>query len=124
MVVPPTLRLFTAEGFYRVLPSIEELWVCEIPNWDYVSFACPNLQVLKVQVFGEKPVPERLLPLLRKRKETVESGLEAGGVQMELLKKLVVPFNQLSDEKLEQYRELVGEIVDLKSEPELWEVEI
>lgn len=85
----------------------------------------PTLRlVFKVQVFGEKPVPERLLPLLRKRKETVESVLEAGGVQRELLKKLVVPFNQLSDEKLEQYRELVGEIVDLKSEPELWEVEI
>jgi len=42
---------------------------------------------------------------------------------MEPLKKLVVPFDKFSAD-LEECRELVGEVVDLETEPEFWEVEI
>jgi len=65
-----------------------------------------------------------LLALLRARKQNVESGLEVEGVRMEPLKKLIVPFENISSEALEECRGLVGEVVDWYSEPAIWEVEV
>jgi len=56
--------------------------------------------------------PEHLLGLLRARKENVERGFEVENVKMEPLKKLVIPFNKLSAEALEECQELVEEVVD------------
>jgi len=43
---------------------------------------------------------------------------------VEKLKELVIHFEYFSDEVLEELRELVEDVVDWSSEPELWEVEI
>jgi len=55
---------------------------------------------------------EHLLTLLRARKENVERGFEVENVKMEPLEKLVIPFNKLSAEALEECQELVEEVVD------------
>jgi len=52
----------------------------------------------------------------------VERGFEVQNVKIEPLKKLVIPLNKFSEEDLEECRELAGDVVDLESEPEFWEV--
>lgn len=64
------------------------------------------------------------MALLRARKENIKNRPEVDRIKMEPLKMLVIPFNKLFYEQLEELRELVGEVVDLKSEPRFWEVQI
>lgn len=63
-----------------------------------------------------------LYQVKRCRKENVERGFEVQNVKIEPLKKLVIPLNKFSEEDLEECRELAGDVVDLESEPEFWEV--
>jgi len=43
---------------------------------------------------------------------------------MKPIRKLIIPFDKLNTETLEECRELVEEVVDWTSEPSFWEVEI
>ena len=120
MVVPPTLRLFT-EHIHENLPAIQELWVDHRCNWGEFSSRCPTLQVLRS---NSDELERDLLDFLRVWKKDVEIGFEVGFVKVEPLKKLVIHFNKLSAEALEECRELVEEVVDWDSERKTWEVEI
>ena len=61
---------------------------------------------------------------LSRRKSNVEAELEHEGVRMEPLRKLVLHLNRFTEDRLEECRSLVGEVVDWASEPDYWEVEI
>lgn len=65
-----------------------------------------------------------LLDLLRARRANVDSRLEVGVSKMMDLKKLVLSFDEYPADMLEEYRKLVGEVVNWDSEPRFWEVEI
>jgi len=110
MVVPPTLRLFTYE-IQTNLSAIQELWFEYLENWQLLSSRCPNLQVLRSELNGFNP-QQHLLDLLKARERNVKMGLEVDQLKIEPLKKLVIPFNELSAEALEECRELVEEVVD------------
>jgi len=122
MVVPPTLKLFTF-NILSNLPPIRDLWAPSLVSWRFLSSRCPNLQVIRSEL-GSSTSPVHLSTLLRAKRENVERGFEVDNVKMKPLKKLVIPFNKLSAEALEECRELVREVVDWESEPGFWEIEI
>jgi len=122
MVVPPTLR-FYVPNVYSNLPAVPELWILHLWTWETLSSRCPNLQVLR-STLKHSTAREHLFPLLEARKENVERGFEVENVKMEPLKKLDISFNKLSAEAIEQYRELVEEVVDWNFEPKTWEAVI
>lgn len=71
-------------------------------------------------------VPVRVIALcngLSERKVKVELGKETCGITYECLEKLIIPFNKLTPQEIEQLRDLVGTVVDSASEPDFWEVE-
>jgi len=129
MLVPPTLKLFT-QDVHSNTPSIQELWVNLLTqivwDWEDLSSRCPKLQVFRLERRRElgDSESEHLLSPLRARKENSDRRFEVDSIQMEPLKKLVIPFDKFSAADLEECRELVGEVVDLESEPEFWDVEI
>ena len=62
------------------------------------------------------------MTLLQQRKKNVESRMEVEGVRMIPLKTLVVPFDECPI--LSELRELVGEVLDLRSVPNYIEIGI
>jgi len=123
MLVPPSLKLeshFIHEG----LPSISELSIIEIqPYMSALDHVCPELQVLDFQ-FAEHTDGRDLGRLLGTRRDNATAGLEVGGIEMQSLKKLVIPFDELDELTLDKYRELVDESLDSNEQPWFWEIEV
>ena len=121
MLVPSTLKLFT-DSIYLDSPAIRELWTESLWNSEDFTSRCLSLQVLRVELMeGSQGF---LLDLLRARRANVDSRLEVGVSKMMDLKKLVLSFDEYPADMLEEYRKLVGEVVNWDSEPRFWEVEI
>jgi len=87
MSVPPTLKLVTDE-IYTNLPSISEVQVDTIFDWDQLVDRCPTLKVVILEY--DDAEPEELLSFLQPRQENVEVGLEFEGVKMKPVKNLVL----------------------------------
>lgn len=66
---------------------------------------------------------EELVGFLQARSNNVEAGVEVEGVRMEPLKRLAVPFKQMSPKNLKQLKELVETVVEWTHKPS-WELEI
>ena len=67
---------------------------------------------------------EDVRALLSARRDNVKAGMKVNGIKMEPLKRLVIRFEKLNEDRLAELGELVDHLVDFDSEPWLWEVEI
>lgn len=56
-----------------------------------------------------------LVSLLKMRELKVRRGLKVGGIKIEQIQTLVIPFKNVPEHVLQQYRNLVGEVLDLHS---------
>lgn len=54
----------------------------------------------------------------------MKAGMKVNGIKMEPLKRLVIRFEKLNEDRLAELGELVDQLVDFDSEPWLWEVDI
>ena len=111
---------------YRLLsglPSIDEMKVALFPVEETnAASRCPRLRVLSYSA-RMNYYHERFVAFLRARKDNLEAGVEDDKIQMEPLKKLIIPFEGMSPQNPEHLKELVETILDPAREP-LWEVEI
>lgn len=84
---------------------------------------CPTLSVLRVipnvcaWSTGSKWVCDELIPVLRKRNEDAEAGLERNGIRVVKLKTLIIGFKEVGPEAVDQLKGLVKDVVDLNDVP-------
>jgi len=121
IVVPPTTKVALLSP-YSNLPSVSELNIHFTSHWKNISGRCTLLRSLKnsYDCFKIEDVPA----LLSARRENVKAGMKVDGIKMEPLKRLVIRFKKLNEDRLAELGELVDQLVDFGSEPRLWDVEI
>lgn len=124
----PSTSTFISKQYHvpRCLPSINELWVDSLMKWEEnLAGKCPILNTLRLS-FDKKVIAQikRILPLLKKRIQNVEEGLEVDGVAMVRIERLIVPLRFLKAELISELRELVDQVVDLQTVPRLIDVSV
>lgn len=126
MEVPSTLKLRHNGLLHFRIPSVSQLWLTDLLDTNDGSTRCPLREVIMFEVGEDDSQHDttKLLKLLNARRENVEAELGVEGIKMQAPKKLVIPFESITSEQLEEYRELVEEVVDWGSEPSCWEVVI
>lgn len=126
LLIPDSVKL-NAIPYISNLPSISELWIWATEY--YENDIINRLPKLKTLCFSYVEDLELVVETLIERKANVEADLHVDGVKMEMIKTLILPFNQsdpnLSDQ-LEQFlkrcRELV-EVVEGNAQSRFIEVE-
>lgn len=130
--IPSTSTFISEDSTTPIsLPSISILCLTNLIEIQRLRKHCPLLEELEVGMrfqyikatFSRKSV-EELVSLLEERKEQSETGFEVDGVKMGSLKRLVIPYEQLKSEELEKLRNLVEEVVDVKSISPFMEIEV
>lgn len=107
------------------MPSISELWIEDLTEWKEISNSCPILKVLRFSKSRLYPQSQSdLLSLLKARSENVRTGLKVEGIEMEMLQTLVIPFKGVPFNLLQEYRTLVGEVLDLHSDSVSDQIEV
>ena len=84
---------------------------------------CPRLPILRLPYLVSLERID-LREILKRRRNNVEAGLAIGGIKMESLKRVYIPFDRLDESELGEIRELVDQLVDSNLEPKRWKVEI
>lgn len=113
------------------LPSISKLWILHLDRIDDVQNRAPILQTLRVfSIKLEVAHWKKILEIVTTRWENVQAELKVDGIQMEMIKTLIIPFSLktlgLSNEVfeiLEKLKELVENVIDGDSVPEIIDIE-
>lgn len=125
MITPLTcLVILNGTSIPVVTPNASHLWVGSLSGWENLAGGSPSLEELRIELVFTSASLRCAVLLVRQRKGNVEADLEADGIRMRPLKKLIISFNDLKPSELQELRELVEEVVDLATVPELVEVVI
>lgn len=123
---PSSVRIIADRVLYGT-PEVFSIWISVLDHsirW-LLTFS-PSLQTLRIHLKKSPDLRDqaRLYSTLRKRKEKVNSGVKIKEIKFEPLKKLIVPFDKLTPQGIEELKTLVEVVVDSALEPDFWEVEI
>lgn len=108
------------------LPSISELWIEGEDGLENLEQRCPRLETLRVRSIPEyfQDMQNSLVSVMRRRREHVEAGLEVDRVAMRPISKILCSIRHFRDHQVEELRELVAEVLDVRSVSSLLIVEI
>lgn len=123
MKVKESLTLVTYTIFID-LPPISELWVKSMKQYKRIEKRCPSLTTLRYCYAPMKEEEKDWLNEFVFERQLRSQTVQIDGKKVGSLKTVVVPFASYEPRKLELLEDVVDELLDLKSVPQVVEVEI
>lgn len=123
MKVKESLILVTYTIFID-LPPISELWVKSMKEYKRIEKRCPSLKTLRYCYAPMKEEEKDWLNEFVFERQLRSQTVQIDGKKVGALKTLVVPFASYEPRKLELLEDVVDELLDLESVPQVVEVEI